>query len=145
MTGPPPDRAGGGAWMHGLCAELHPICRSITGDGVRTTLAAVARHLPLDVHEVPSGTPVLDWTVPPEWTVREAYLADASGRPQWLTGLYRTDALRAAAATIPDAGRNASVRSLLGGLAITAVAASDDVAFDIDTWDDLNEARRRSP
>ena len=71
-------------------------------------------------------------------------LEDASGRRQWLTGLYRTDALRAAAATIPDAGRNASVRSLLGGLAITAVAASDDVAFDIDTWDDLNEARRRS-
>ena len=72
-------------------------------------------------------------------------LADASGRWQWLTGLYRTDALRAAAATIPDAGRNAPVRGLLGGLAITAVAASDDVAFDIDTWDDLNEARRRNP
>ncbi len=50
-----------------------------------------------------------------------ACLADASGRPQWLTGLYRTDALRAAAATIADAGRNSSVRSLLGGLAITAV------------------------
>lgn len=81
-------------------------------------------------------------------------LADASLRPQWLTGLYRTDALRAAAATMPDAGRDASVRSLLGALAITVVAASDDLAIDIDTWDDLSrarsagnetEGRRRSP
>lgn len=69
-------------------------------------------------------------------------LEDAEGRRQWLTGVYCTDALRAAATTIPDAGRNAPVRSLLGSLAITAVAASDAVAFDIDTWDDLNEARR---
>lgn len=69
---------------------------------------------------------------------------EASGRRQWLTGLYRTDALRNAATAIPDAGRHASVRSMLGGLAITSVAASDDLAFDIDTWDDLFEARRRS-
>jgi molybdopterin-guanine dinucleotide biosynthesis protein A len=73
-----------------------------------------------------------------------ACLADVSGRKQWLTGIYRTDALRAAAASIPDAGRDASVRTLLGGLTITAVAASDALAADIDTWDDLNEARRRS-
>lgn len=81
-------------------------------------------------------------------------LRDAGGRPQWLAGIYRTDALRAAATTIPDAGRNASVRSLLADLAIAAMAAADiahdiasdlDIAFDIDTWDDLDEARRRSP
>jgi molybdopterin-guanine dinucleotide biosynthesis protein A len=71
-----------------------------------------------------------------------ACLEDATGHRQWLTGLYRTDALRAAAETMPDAGRNASVRALLGGLAVTAVAASDAVAFDIDTWDDLSTARR---
>ncbi|SFS16059.1 Molybdopterin-guanine dinucleotide biosynthesis protein A [Microbacterium sp. cf046] len=72
-------------------------------------------------------------------------LADASGRPQWLTGLYETERLRLAADALPDAGRDASMRSLLGGLAITVVAASDDIAFDIDTWDDLTEARRRNP
>lgn len=68
-------------------------------------------------------------------------LVDESGRRQWLAGLYRTAALHDAAAAIPDAGRDASVRALLGGLAITEVAASAAVAFDIDTWDDLNTAR----
>ncbi len=66
---------------------------------------------------------------------------DASGQRQWLTGLYRTDALRAAARALPDEGRDAPVRSLLGGLAITPVAASDEVTADIDTWDDLSRAR----
>lgn len=69
-------------------------------------------------------------------------LTDASGRHQWLTGVYRTAALRAAAAEIPDAGRNAPARALLGSLAVTEVAASEEVAFDIDTWDDLSRARR---
>lgn len=72
-------------------------------------------------------------------------LTDESGRRQWLTGLYRADALRAAAATIPDGGRDAAVRALVGELAITAVAASDALAADIDTWDDLSEARRSHP
>jgi aminopeptidase-like protein len=66
--------------MHAQVAELFPLCRSITGDGVRATLRAIAERIPLDVHEVPSGTPVLDWTVPREWNVRDAYVADASGR-----------------------------------------------------------------
>jgi aminopeptidase-like protein len=61
-------------------AELYPLCRSITGDGVRATLRAIAERIPLEVHEVPSGTSVLDWTVPREWNVRDAYVADASGR-----------------------------------------------------------------
>ena len=47
---------------------------------MRETLRLIARHLPIEVVEVPSGTPVLDWTVPPEWNVRDAYVADASGR-----------------------------------------------------------------
>ena len=68
-----------GADMHRLVAELYPICRSITGDGLRETLRLIGRDAPLQVTEVPSGTEVLDWTVPREWNVRDAYVADAGG------------------------------------------------------------------
>jgi aminopeptidase-like protein len=61
--------------MHGFMRELFPLCRSITGDGLRETLAAVGRRIPLEVHEVPSGTRVLDWTVPDEWNISDAYIA----------------------------------------------------------------------
>ena len=66
--------------MLGLVGELFPLPRSLTGDGVRRTLAAVGRHVPLDVVEVPSGTPVLDWTVPREWSVRGAWITGPDGR-----------------------------------------------------------------
>jgi aminopeptidase-like protein len=72
--------AGAGASIHAFARELFPICRSITGDGVRETLAAIARRIPLEVHEVPSGTEVLDWTVPEEWNIRDAYIARAGRR-----------------------------------------------------------------
>jgi aminopeptidase-like protein len=68
-----------GAEMYAMIAELYPICRSITGDGVRQTLRSVARHIPIVVHEVPTGTPVLDWTVPNEWNIRDAYVKNAQG------------------------------------------------------------------
>lgn len=68
-----------GPWMHALMAQLYPICRSITGDGVRRTLERIGRELPLDIHEVPTGTPVFDWTVPPEWNIRDAYIKNAAG------------------------------------------------------------------
>jgi aminopeptidase-like protein len=63
-----------------LVNRLYPICRSITGDGVRETLEIVAETIDLDIHEVPSGTPVLDWTVPPEWNIRDAYVATTAGQ-----------------------------------------------------------------
>jgi aminopeptidase-like protein len=63
-----------------LVRRLYPICRSITGNGLRQTLSIVGEYLPLEVHEVPSGTQVLDWTVPREWNVNDAYVADSHGR-----------------------------------------------------------------
>src|SRR5689334_15259872 len=69
-----------GQELFALVEELYPICRSITGDGVRKTLSILSRYLPLSVSEVLSGTPVLDWTVPNEWNIRDAYIADASGK-----------------------------------------------------------------
>jgi len=60
--------------------SLYPICRSITGEGVRRTLAAIAERIPLELTEVPSGTPVFDWEVPREWNIREAWIKDSRGR-----------------------------------------------------------------
>ena len=76
------DREAAGAAMHEWIARAYPIRRSITGDGVRRTLALAREIAPasLDVHEVPSGTAALDWTVPPEWNVREAWIAGPDGR-----------------------------------------------------------------
>ncbi|MEU3597632.1 DUF4910 domain-containing protein [Streptomyces sp. NPDC006798] len=70
---------GPGEEMHDLVRRLYPICRSITGDGVRATLDIIGEHIPLTVHEVPTGTRVLDWTVPQEWNIRDAYIADPTG------------------------------------------------------------------
>ncbi len=66
--------------MHALATELYPYCRSITGDGVRSTLRRLAQDIPLEVREVPSGTQVFDWTVPEEWNIREAWIKDPQGR-----------------------------------------------------------------
>jgi hypothetical protein len=62
-----------GETMMALFEELFPICRSITGNGVRQTLTVLRRCIPLEVNEDPSRTPVLDWTVPREWNIRDAY------------------------------------------------------------------------
>ena len=63
--------------MYGLIAELYPICRSITGDGLRQTLRQLQSRIPLELREVPTGTQVFDWAVPKEWNVREAYVKNS--------------------------------------------------------------------
>jgi aminopeptidase-like protein len=68
-----------GEELYKLVAELYPICRSITGDGVRRTLEIVDREIGLQLHEVPTGTKVFDWTVPREWNIRDAWVANAAG------------------------------------------------------------------
>jgi len=70
-----------GEEMYGWAVELFPITRSITGPGVRETLGYIQKLIPdLEIHSVPSGTTAFDWTVPDEWTIREAYITDESGR-----------------------------------------------------------------
>jgi aminopeptidase-like protein len=69
-----------GGEMYALVKELYPICRSITGDGVRQTLQILRRVIPLELHEVPSGTQVLDWQAPREWNIRDAWIKDPSGK-----------------------------------------------------------------
>lgn len=66
--------------LHGLVTELFPINRSLTGAGVRKTLDIVARHIDLTIHEVASGTAVLDWHVPLEWNIRSGTISTMSGR-----------------------------------------------------------------
>lgn len=68
-----------GEEMHALIETLYPICRSITGNGVRETLRILSERIALEIHEVPSGTPVLDWEVPLEWNIRDAYVKDSRG------------------------------------------------------------------
>ncbi len=74
------EHAAQGQAAYELAAELYPLCRSITGQGVRDTLTLLERRIPLTRTEVPSGTPALDWEVPPEWTIRDAYIKDSSGQ-----------------------------------------------------------------
>lgn len=73
------DSREAGEPMYRLISELFPICRSITGDGFRDTLYRVRREIPLELHEVSSGTLVFDWTVPREWNIRDAWVKNAEG------------------------------------------------------------------
>jgi aminopeptidase-like protein len=68
-----------GQQIYDLIAALYPIQRSITGEGVRQSLRILQRYIPVEIHEVPSGTEVLDWTIPKEWNIRDAYVKNARG------------------------------------------------------------------
>jgi len=69
-----------GEEMHALMGRLFPICRSITGNGVRETLKIISELIPLTVHEVPSGTECFDWIVPDEWNIDDAYILTPDGK-----------------------------------------------------------------
>jgi aminopeptidase-like protein len=75
-----PDGTDMGVELHDFVAELYPICRSITGEGVRETLRRIGARVPLEVTEVPTGSQAFDWTVPREWHIEDAYVKDSSGR-----------------------------------------------------------------
>jgi aminopeptidase-like protein len=66
--------------MYSLAKKLFPICRSLTGDGVRLTLNILKDECPeMKIFEIPSGTQVFDWTIPKEWNIREAFIEDSQG------------------------------------------------------------------
>ena len=72
--------ASAGSELLSFASKLYPICRSITGNGVRKTLALIGDQIDLKQHEVPSGATVFDWEVPLEWNIDDAYVLDAHGR-----------------------------------------------------------------
>lgn len=76
---PPLDFRALGQEMYQLIGDLYPICRSITGDGLRQSLKILQQHVPLELNEVPSGTNVFDWTIPKEWNIRDAYVKNSRG------------------------------------------------------------------
>lgn len=68
-----------GKELYNLIRRLYPICRSITGNGVRETLKIIKEYIPLEIYEVPSGTKVFDWIIPKEWNIKDAYIKDSKG------------------------------------------------------------------
>lgn len=75
-----PDPTAVGREMRDWMARLFPLCRSLTGPGVRETLRIISEQTPLHIREVPTGTPILDWEAPREWTIRDAWIRGPDGR-----------------------------------------------------------------
>jgi aminopeptidase-like protein len=106
-----------GRKVFALAADIFPICRSITGNGVRETLRHLSRHIALETHEVPSGTSAFDWTVPKEWNIKDAFIKNAAGErvvdfrasnlhvvsySAPIHGFFRLDELKNHIFTLPD-------------------------------------------
>src|SRR5437868_9781180 len=68
-----------GAEAYELMRRLFPLCRSLTGSGVRATFDVLAEHIPLERTEIATGTQVFDWKVPDEWNIHDAFIATAEG------------------------------------------------------------------
>lgn len=77
QPGAPPEAIGDE--IYDLAAQIYPICRSITGQGVRDTLDMLARHIPITRRRVATGEQAFDWTVPREWTIRGAFIRGPDG------------------------------------------------------------------
>ena len=65
--------------IYNLIKKLYPICRSITGNGVRKTLDIIRKYIPINTYEVPSGTIINTWTIPNEWNINDAYIKNKNG------------------------------------------------------------------
>ena len=72
--------------LHNLAADLVPICRRITGNGIRETSGRIKGHIALQTFDVPTGTEIFDWNVPKEWNVRGAYIAAPAESGLWISG-----------------------------------------------------------
>ncbi len=96
------NKADLGVQMYQCITDLFPFHRSISGDGVRDTLKHLQKTLPIEIHEVPTGTRVFDWTVPQEWRIHDAFIADRDG-----TRLvdYRQSNLQVLSGSQPISGR----------------------------------------
>jgi aminopeptidase-like protein len=68
-----------GEHIHALASRIFPICRSLTGDGVRETLSIINDYLPLKIYSIPTGTQIYDWQAPKEWLIRDAFILDGAG------------------------------------------------------------------
>lgn len=66
--------------MYSFISALYPVCRSITGNGVRETLQFINRQIPVTVSEIPTGTQIFDWEIPKEWNISDAYIKDPQGK-----------------------------------------------------------------
>ena len=75
----PQSSPGVGDQAYGLMERMFPLCRSLTGDGVRATLDLIEEEIPITRTEIPSGTRIFDWVVPDEWNIRDAYIAAPDG------------------------------------------------------------------
>lgn len=68
-----------GRQIHDLARQLFPICRSVTGNGIRDTFQILKEHVPFTIHEVATGTPAFDWVAPEEWNIKDAWIKNSRG------------------------------------------------------------------